>query len=84
MTGNVTLRDELTIDKLLDNTRIVLSELINNDELIVDITGVTKVDVAAIQMLIAAKKECESNGKSLVIKNSGEMSDMLSLMGLQL
>lgn len=84
MTGTVIFIDELAIDKILDNARTLLSELNNNDELTVDITGVTKVDVAALQMLIAAKKECEASGKKLVVKTSGEVNDMLLFMGLQL
>jgi anti-anti-sigma regulatory factor len=84
MTGTLILKDELAIDNILDNTRTLVSKLMNNDELTVDITGVTKVDMAAIQMLIAAKKECEANGKKLVVKTSGEVNDMLFFMGLQL
>ncbi len=84
MEGTATFKGELTIDELSDTARILCGELMNNDGLIVDTTGVTKVDIASIQLLIAAKKECMANGKSFVVKTSGEVKDLLLFTGLQL
>ncbi len=84
MSRCITFRDELTIDDLLNNARSLWGELMRSDELTVDISGVNKVDVAAIQMLIATKKECEANGKNLVIRTSGKINEMMSFIGLKL
>lgn len=84
MSGCITFKDELTIDGLLNNVRSLWGELVRYDELTVDVTGVKKVDVAAIQMLIATKKECEASGKNLVIRTSGKIDKMMSFIGLQL
>ncbi|WP_333656079.1 STAS domain-containing protein [Dissulfurispira sp.] len=50
----------------------------------VDITNVKKIDTAAIQMLIAAKRECQECGKSLSFMTSEEVDRVLLLMGIQL
>ena len=84
MSGCITFKDKLTIDDLLNNVRSLWGELMRYDELTVDVTGVKKVDVAAIQMLIATKKECEASGKTLVIRTSGKINEMMSFIGLQL
>ena len=84
MSGCITFKDELTIDSLLNSARSLLGEIMRYGELTVDISGVKKMDVAAIQMLIAAKKECEARGKKLIIRTSGKINEMMSFIGLKL
>jgi ABC-type transporter Mla MlaB component len=85
MSGIVTFKkDELTIDKLHEHANSLKDALMRWDETTVDITSVKRIDVAAAQVLIAAQKECQTNGKSLTFMTSDTVSIMLTSMGLQL
>lgn len=84
MTGTITFRDELTINQIEDGINKFRDAVSRWNELIIDITGVEKIDVAAVQMLVAAKKECLGSGKRLAFRMSDAVSNMISLIGIQL
>ncbi|MDI6728488.1 MAG: STAS domain-containing protein [Thermodesulfovibrionales bacterium] len=84
MSTLITFNDELTIDELYKNVSTLRDAFLKWDEVKVDITNVRKIDTAAIQMLIAAEKECQECGKSLSFMTSGEVDRILSLIGIQL
>jgi ABC-type transporter Mla MlaB component len=84
MQDSLVFKNDLTIDDLLQNTAILRDALSKWDRITVDVTDVQKIDVAAIQMLIATKKECESSGKNLIIRSSEKINEMMSFIGLKL
>lgn len=84
MTGTITFRDELTINQIADGINKFRDAVNRWNELIIDITGVEKIDVAAVQVLVAAKKECLGNGKILAFRMSDAVSNMMSLIGIKL
>lgn len=84
MSAVITFNNELTIDELYKNVNILRDAFLKWDEVKVDITNVKKIDTAAIQMLIAAKKECQECGKNLSFMTSEEVDRVLLLMGIQL
>ncbi len=84
MTGTITFRDELTINQIKDGINKFRDAASRWNELIIDITGVEKIDVAAVQMLVAAKKECLGIEKRLAFRMSDAVSSMMSMIGIQL
>jgi anti-anti-sigma regulatory factor len=84
MTGTIIFRDELTINQVEEGISKLKMAIERWNNLVIDVTGVEKIDVAALQMLIAAKKDCLRNGKKLVFCISDAVSSMSSLIGIQL
>ncbi len=80
----LTFKNELTLSQVSDGLNDLGDAIRKGDEVIVDVMDVQKVDVAAIQMLIAAQKECENNGCRMVINKSDSVVNLLSLIGAQL
>ena len=83
MSEDIKFKEELTIENLLENAGNLKDALIRSDEVVVDATDVRKVDVAALQLLISAKKECRQKGKNLVLRISDEISRLQLLTGIQ-
>lgn len=83
MLEDIKFMDDFTINKLSENMDSLRSVLNKADEVVVDISGVKKVDVAALQMLIAAQKECRNRGKNITFKISNEISNFQSLTGIR-
>ncbi len=84
MSGTITLDSELTINRIAEVLNKLKEALMKWDEVTVDISGVKKIDVAGIQMLVAAQKECDNRGNRLILMKSDEVADFLSLIGVQL
>jgi ABC-type transporter Mla MlaB component len=82
MSAVITFKDELTINELYKNVNTLNDAFLKWDEVKVDITNVKNIDTAAIQMLIAAKKECHEKGKRFIIKMSGDVSNTLLSIGI--
>lgn len=53
-------------------------------EVSVDLTAVESVDSAAVQMLLAARKECGNKGKAIRYIVSSPVKDTLKTMGVTL
>lgn len=65
MWGRVTLEGDITIARVpefIEDLRIALKVW---DEIVLDIKNLNKLDVAALQMLLATVKECEKMGRNL-------------------
>jgi anti-anti-sigma regulatory factor len=82
MSAVITFKDELTINELYKNVNTLNDAFLKWDEVKVDITNVKNIDTAAIQMLIAAKKECHEKGKRFIINMSGDVSNTLLSIGI--
>lgn len=84
MTGTITLGGEMTIGRIGECINDLRDAIDRWDEVRVDAGDVETVDVAAIQMLIAAHKECEGNGRKLSLKKSDAIKHLLSSIGVEL
>ncbi len=84
MKGTVTFKDDLTINQITESIGKFRQLISKWNELVIDITDIQRIDVAAVQMLIAAQKECRDKGKKLVIRMSDATSHMLFLNGIEL
>ena len=80
----ITIKDDLTIDRLQEQAHALRDVLAGNKDLVVDISGVTRVDYAALQMLLAAKKECLLKGLQFALRKSGKLTKEFSIMGVEL
>ena len=83
MSKSIKLKDEFTIDGLVEDAHNLKDALSRLDEVVIDATNVKKTDIAALQMLIAAKKESRGKGKSLILRVSDEMSHLQELTGIK-
>lgn len=84
MAETITFKDELTINQMewvINNFRDAVSRM---DEIVIDITGIGRIDIAAIQVLIAFKKECIKKGKDLIFLMSDAVKNMTSQIGIEL
>lgn len=84
MSGQITFQEELTINNVAESVVGLKDTVSKYDEIIVDATSLRNIDVAAIQMLFSAKKECLEKGKNLIFKTSDAVSNMISLVGVKL
>lgn len=84
MTGTLTFKAQFTINEVGEGFKSLKDALNHYDEVVVNLTGVERADVAAIQMLIAAKKEYERFGHKIIFKISDEVKNLSSSIGIQL
>lgn len=84
MWGIVTLEGDLTIAQVpefMQDLRIAMKVW---DEIVLDIKNLNRLDVAALQMLLAAVKECEKNGKKLTIQKGPLFEGITSQLGISI
>jgi ABC-type transporter Mla MlaB component len=84
MSGTIALTDRLTIKEVSVGMNTVKAALENCDEVVVDATGVREIDVSAVQLLIAVKKECRNRGKKLILNTSDTVGNLMTLFGIPL
>ncbi len=83
MQEDVKFKHEFTINSLLEDTGSLRDAIGKSDEIVIDATDVRKIDVAALQVLIAVRKECQEKGKRLVLRISDKISHLQTLIGLR-
>lgn len=84
MWGIVTVGEDLTINQIpefMQDLRIAMKVW---DEIVLDVKDVKKVDIPALQMILAAVKECEKNGKKIVLQKSPFMESITDQLGIAL
>jgi anti-anti-sigma factor len=80
--GNVLLQGELTIYTAGSFTQSLRENLKENDAIVLDFGGVTKVDSTAFQSLYYAQRWCTSEGKTLSYSNVTEnLNNLFTLYG---
>ncbi|MCX7794335.1 MAG: STAS domain-containing protein [Thermodesulfovibrionales bacterium] len=84
MWGIVTLQGDLTIAQVPEFMQDLRVAMRVWDEIVLDIKDVNRVDVAALQMLLAAVKECEKNGKKLTIQKTPLLDGITSQFGINI
>jgi len=62
----------------------VMVEFKNNDTLEIDMKSVEKIDIAALQLLVSAKRSCQEENKSFSLTNmNDEVLDAVRICGLE-
>ncbi len=84
MFGILTLKDDVTLCSLDGFLTSLKDSFAQWDVVIVDMDEVKRVDLAAVQLLIAAKKECARTGRELIIRKTEKVNNFLRSMGIQL
>jgi anti-anti-sigma regulatory factor len=81
--GQLALEGELTIYDAAELKDILLSRLHANTALSVDLSGVTELDTAGVQLMLMLQQESLSRGKKLQWKkHSTAVSQLLGLLNL--
>ncbi len=84
MWGVVTLEGDLTINQVSEFMQDLRIAMRVWDEIVLDIKDVNRVDVAALQMLLAAVKECKQSGKKLTIQKTPIFEGITSKLGISM
>ncbi len=62
----------------------LLAALANEDEVLVDMESVEKIDMAALQLLVSAKRSCKEENKTFGLSNiSDEIATAIRMSGLE-
>lgn len=80
----ITCREDFTINNLSECVSMVKDLLSKSDNVVIDAAGVKKIDTAAIQVLVATKKECLRNGREFILKQSSDVTNIMRSMGIKL
>jgi anti-anti-sigma regulatory factor len=73
-----------TIYDVEENQKSLMVEFANNDSLEIDMASVEKIDIAAMQLLVSAKRSCQEAGKPFVLKNvCDEVTSAIRTCGLE-
>lgn len=84
MGESIRFGDEFTINNAAGALEAVRSAMHKKGDLEVDLTNVESIDVAAVQVLLAVSKECNKEGKKLVLKESSAVKNILEFTGIRL
>lgn len=84
MTNTITLREAFTINEVSESLKQMEEAIRGCEEVLVDATAVTRVDTAAVQMLVSAYKAGLKVGHKVTFKTSGPVIDVLSVLGIKL
>jgi len=75
---NFTIYDVEEVQKSL------MVEFANNENLEIDMQSVEKIDIAALQLLVSAKRSCQKEGKSFSLTNvADEVTGAIRTCGLE-
>jgi anti-anti-sigma regulatory factor len=82
MAAQVKIPEDFFIGTILDAVDGLLRALHENQEVVLDFSGVTRIDSAAIQAILAAKKEADCLGVTLTITQSDMVKNFASSIGV--
>lgn len=81
--GTLALAGEFTIYAAAESKGLLLAPLAEVQALAVDLAGVTEMDTTGIQLLILAKREAQTAGKTLSLAgHSPAVVELMELYGL--
>jgi anti-anti-sigma regulatory factor len=84
MGKQVTIPEEFLIANVSETVGELLSALRGNSEVLLDLSAVTRIDCAAIQALLSARKEAQSLGVTLLFARSELIDRVSSALGVSL
>ncbi len=75
---------DVNIENISQFKEVLLTALNDNQRVVMDLAGVTKLDFSLMQLLCAANKYAQSNGKTFRLKNqcTEQFSDRAQSLGL--
>jgi anti-anti-sigma factor len=74
---------ELTIYRAAELKDVLLAPLMRHEALELDLSGVTEIDTAGVQLLLLARRTARAQGRSFgLLNNSPAVTDVLTLMNL--
>jgi anti-sigma B factor antagonist len=80
---NLTIEDELTIFTALDQKATLIGFLNSGDDLEVNLSKITEIDTAGLQLLVLIKREAARAGKKLnFVMHSKAVLEILELSNL--
>ena len=65
----ITLESDIGVKKIQDLHAAILDEFDKNEEVVIDFTGVERIDLSVAQLIIAAGREAKKNGKTVRLKS---------------
>jgi anti-anti-sigma regulatory factor len=84
MARQLQFESELTICNVAETAALLLSALELGDDVAVDLSAVQRIDSAAVQLLVAGKKEAELKGVSLTWTLSEPLRGFAASIGVTL
>lgn len=84
MNAKLVLTDAFSIEEVSETARDIMAALLSSGGVELDMKNVSTADTAAAQLLVAAKKEAECSGQSIVLNTSGQMDYLLKSIGVEL
>lgn len=84
MAYQVLLTDELTIDTIDAFSTTLKEALASGQSLAIDLRGVTRLDTAAAQLLVAVQKEAAQSGTPCTFHLSAAVTQYLHRIGVTL
>lgn len=84
MAEHIVLHETFTIHDLEEGIHSFRDAVSTCREMVIDGTNVKDIDTAALQLLVAIKKECLERGKRWALTPSDEMRALQSATGIEL
>jgi anti-anti-sigma factor len=84
MAGQLEFPEEFYIANVTEMAEKLVAALQENQDLVLDLTRVERIDSAGIQVLISARNEAECLGANLSFKLSDAVSSFASRIGITL
>jgi len=84
MSREVKLENECFIGNITETASLVLDAVRGGIDVFVNCADVERIDTAAIQMILAARKEAEAMGVALTLEPSDKVKDFASSIGVSL
>lgn len=84
MAKQLSFNEELTICNVSEMAEKLLEALQDGSDVVVDLAEVPRMDVAVLQVLLAAQKEAKVRGGSLVLTLPSYLKNYATAIGIQL
>jgi len=84
--GDIVVRFEgrMTVDRAAEQHRVLCAALAEGLPLRVDVSEVSDIDAAGLQLLIAARRKCDAAGLGFSLKSpTAPILEAIELLGLQ-
>jgi len=82
--AQIKIPEEFFIGTVADALNEILYALQGNQEVLIDLSEVSRIDTAAVQVVLSAKKEAECLGVTMTFKQSDIVSSFAKSIGTSL
>lgn len=85
MRSRLTIEGEMTIHRARELRRILQEALAASDAIDVDLSRVSEIDSAGVQLIVAARKQAFTDGKEMrIVAHSAAVVEVLELLDLHM